>query len=134
MRQLEEVGIGVCQSFGVTVRRRRESAAHVGLWWNDYKVISMGVRLSSWITSFGFAINVSGDYSPSRYIRPCGIEGVRLISLQEIVGEALSHTVVTESVKKNFSSVFGRSLQSMPGEFLTEIQSLAEVSDTAMAG
>lgn len=168
MENLEEVGIRVFREFGVPVTRRRDSAAHVGLWWNGslsekeggdlirpnahkdldrtqdplplgasvarYKVSSMGVRFSSWVTSFGFAINVDGDLSPSRYIRPCGLEGVRLVSLEQILGKAIPRGKVIESVKENFGTVFGRSLSRMPGGLLTEIRSLAKRSDTTTAG
>ncbi len=168
MERLEEVGIRTFRSFGVRVTRRRDSAAHVGLWWNGSrdatsggrfngpdedddlqrlpehsskeicdntcKIASMGVRFSSWVTSFGFAVNVNGDLFPSQYIRPCGLEGVRLVSLEQILGNAPPREMVIEAVKDNFSQVFSRTLKKMPGKLLTEIRSLAETGDTAMAG
>lgn len=160
MKNLEEVGIRTFRAFGVPVTRRRDSAAHVGLWWNGSsndpdaegvnsghrdedpagspvalsdgasdstrKIASMGVRLSSWVTSFGFAVNVDGDLSPSEYIRPCGLKGVKLVSLEQILGKAPPREEVIEAVKESFSSVFGRSLEKMPDELLTEIRSLAD--------
>lgn len=134
MGRLEEVGIRTFESFGVTVTRRRDSAAHLGLWWEGRKAASMGVRFSSWVTSFGFAINVGGDLTPSRYIRPCGIEGARLVSLAEILGKAPLREEVLVSVRENFSLVFSRSLERMPNELVHEIRSLARPSDATIAG
>ncbi|MEW6114101.1 MAG: hypothetical protein AB1664_18350, partial [Thermodesulfobacteriota bacterium] len=54
MRNLEEVAIRCLDRFGIRAERKRTSAAHIGLWAQDRKVVSMGVRVSSWITSFGF--------------------------------------------------------------------------------
>ena len=168
MEKLEEVGIRTLRAFGVPVTRRRDSAAHLGLWWNGhildekgdgrrgrhtdkdlqrpseqfskessdtlYKIASMGVRFSSWVTSFGFAVNVDGDLSPSRYIRPCGLEGVSLISLEQVLGKAPPREKVIDVVTENLSSVFGLSLEKMPDELFTAIRSLAQRGDTTMAG
>jgi len=114
MEALEEVCIRTLQKFGVSASRRRDSAAHVGLWLDHRKVVSMGVRISRWVTSFGFAVNVGGDYAPSRYVRPCGIEGARLTTMEEILGQAPSRQAVREAVMESFAEVFAREMNAMP--------------------
>ncbi len=118
MSKLEQVGIGTLKRFGVDAVRRRDSAAHVGLWIENTKVVSMGVRISRWVTSFGFSINLEGDVGPSRYLRPCGLEGVRLTTLEEVLGNAPRRSLVIEAVKDSFASVFGRVPERMPDMYL----------------
>ena len=63
MHKLEQVAIDTLRDFGIEAGRRRDTAAHIGLWHDSRKIVSMGIRISGWITSFGFAINYCGDYS-----------------------------------------------------------------------
>lgn len=110
MFKLEQVGIQVLRSLGIEAERRRQSAAHVGLWIGERKILSMGVRIRNWITSFGFALNLEGDYSRSRYVRPCGIEGACFSTVEELLGSAPSREHVVEEIRANFASVFDRLL------------------------
>ena len=114
MSRLEEVGIRTLEDFGVRANRRRDAASYVGLWIGDKKLMSMGVRISNWITSFGFALNLDGDHSRSCYIRPCGIDGACLSTMEEILGEAPPRFRVIEALKQNFATIFERKLQTMP--------------------
>jgi len=134
MRNLEEVAVRSLNRFGIKAERKRSSAAHLGLWVQDRKVVSMGIRVSSWITSFGFALNLEGDLGPSRYVRPCGLEGVRLTTVEEILGRAPSRKWVVEVVQREFGSVFGRELHRMPDRLRREIRSLDRHEDRMMAG
>lgn len=117
MRKLEEVGIHTLRRFGLEAARRRDSAAHLGLWVDGCKIVSMGVRVSNWITSFGFAINLNGDHSASAYVKPCGLEGVRLATIEETLGWAPSRDQVIQAIKESFVSVFGRKFERTPGCF-----------------
>lgn len=124
MTNLEEVGIRTLGRFGLRAVRRRDSHAHIGLWVNGCKVVSMGVRVSDWITSFGFAINLEGDTEPSRYIRPCGIEGIRLTTVEESLAEAASRSRTLEVVKEEFAAVFGRKVRDISDDPSDDIVSL----------
>jgi len=123
MWRLEQVGMDTLAQFGVSVSRRKGKAAYVGLWVDECKVISMGVRISKWVTSFGFAINLEGDHAPSSYVRPCGIEGASLATLEEILGHAPPRSRVMEAVKESFTSVFSRTVEPVPGDLLDKITS-----------
>ena len=118
MHKLEEVGIRTLKKFGITVTRKRNSSAHVGLWIGDRKLVSMGIRITRWVTSFGFVINVDGSHRESAYVRPCGLEGVALATMEEVMGHAPTRALVIEAVKKNFATVFGRRLEPMPTRVL----------------
>lgn len=113
MAKLEEIGLRTLQEFGIRAERRRDTASYVGLWIGDKKLVSMGVRITHWITSFGFALNLEGDHSRSCYIRPCGIDGVCLTTMEEVLGEAPPRFQVIDSLKKNFASAFEFGLQTI---------------------
>jgi lipoate-protein ligase B len=132
MAKLEQVGIRTLKHFGLVARRRRDSAAHVGLWLDGKKIVSMGVRVSNWVTSFGFALNLEGDHSPSSYVRPCGLDGVELTTMQEALGHAPARKWVTEAVCENFASIFNRNMQKMPDYLLNRISSFANYTDAIM--
>ncbi len=114
MAKLEETGLRTLQDFGIHAVRRRDAASYVGLWIGDKKLVSMGVRITNWITSFGFALNLEGDQSRSSYVRPCGIDGVCLTTVEEVLGQAPPRFQVIDSLKKNFASVFGCELETVP--------------------
>lgn len=134
MDGLEEVGIRTLKHYGITVTRRRDSSAHVGLWIGNKKYVSMGIHISRWVTSFGFVINLQGDHGPSAYIRPCGIEGAELGTVEEILGYAPPRFQMIDKVKESFVEVFGRALQPMPQSLIQEIWSHMDMSDAQLPG
>ena len=134
MHNLEEVGIRALQSCGVDADRRRDSAAHLGLWRDGCKVVSMGVRVSAWVTSFGFAVNLEGNHERSVYIRPCGLDGVRFTTVEHILGTAPPRSRVIEALKEHFSSVLGRELEDAAPSLLERIRSHALAANYAMTG
>ncbi len=129
MCKLEEIGLKTLREFGILAERRREAAAYVGLWMGKKKLVSMGIRVSNWITSFGFALNFEGDHSPSCYINPCGIDGACFTTMEEILGEAPPKFQVIDSLKRNFASVLGYKLQVMPAG---TIEIIAAANDRAI--
>ena len=70
LRALEEVLILTLADYGLEGRR---DPTATGVWVGDAKVAAMGVHLSRWITSHGFALNVTTDLDYFRYIVPCGL-------------------------------------------------------------
>ena len=70
VRDLEEVIIRTLADFGVASGR---IAGLTGVWVGDMKVCAIGVRISRWITSHGFAFNVATDLSGFDVMIPCGI-------------------------------------------------------------
>lgn len=123
MMNLEELCIRVLADFDVPATRSRRTAAHVGLWWQGHKLVSMGVRVSNWVTGFGFAVNLKGDHGPSSYVRPCGINGVRLVTMEEILGTAPSRAEITESMRNHIGAVLGRASEPAPERVVEAIRS-----------
>ncbi|ACG73267.1 lipoate-protein ligase B [Anaeromyxobacter sp. K] len=72
---LEEAMIRTCADFGVEAGRHPE---HRGCWVGRRKIGAIGVHLSRWITSHGFAFNARTDLAHFQVIVPCGIADPRL--------------------------------------------------------
>ena len=107
VRDLEEVMIRVCADYGVTAGRIK---GLTGTWVDADKIGAIGVRLSRWITSHGFAFNVSTDLDHFKLIVPCGISDRGVTSLERATGRRLSVDDVEDSVIRSFQAVFDRQL------------------------
>src|SRR6187431_3726100 len=86
VRDLEEVMIRVCADYGVTAGRIPGLS---GTWVAAEKIGAIGIRISRWITSHGFAFNVSTNLDHFRLIVPCGISGRGVTSLERASGRTL---------------------------------------------
>ena len=108
VRDLEEALILAAASLGVDAGRL---PGLTGVWAGpagaEAKVAAIGVRISRWITSHGFALNVEADLRPFGLIVPCGIAGRGVASLQGLAGHRLSMADVEAAVVEGFASVFG---------------------------
>jgi lipoyl(octanoyl) transferase len=81
-----------------------------GVWVGDEKVAAIGVRLSRWITSHGFALNVNTDLRYFDLIVPCGIPDRGVTSLARLLGRAVPLAEVAEAVAESCAEVFERRL------------------------
>jgi lipoyl(octanoyl) transferase len=106
LRDLEEMLIRVVADYGLTGTRRE---GMTGVWVGDRKLAAIGVRVSSgWITSHGFALNVSTDLSYFGAIVPCGITAYGVGSLESELGRPVDLNQVQDRVEVHFSAIFGR--------------------------
>jgi lipoyl(octanoyl) transferase len=105
VRDLEEVMIRVTVSFGIGAGRVE---GLTGAWVGGEKIGAIGVRISRWITSHGFAYNVNTDLSFFNLIVPCGIVDRGVTSLVRLLGRQVPHAEVEERLVGHFSEVFER--------------------------
>ena len=81
-----------------------------GVWVGEAKLGAIGVRISRWITSHGFAFNVSPDLSRFEMIVPCGIVDKGVTSLSALLDRELVPADVEAAVVTSFSEVFDRAV------------------------
>lgn len=105
VRDLEEVLIRVAASFGVTAGRL---PGLTGAWVGEEKLAAIGVRIARWVTSHGFALNVSTNLSHFGLIVPCGITGKGVTSLEKLLGRPVPMTEVEDAAVEAFCAVFER--------------------------
>jgi lipoyl(octanoyl) transferase len=104
MRSLEEVFLDTARDFGVEAVRLPGAA---GVWVGNDKLVAMGVHLSRWVTSHGFALNVNTDLCYFEGIVPCGLREKGVTSLAKLLGKPVEMEAVTERVVEHFGAVFG---------------------------
>jgi lipoyl(octanoyl) transferase len=105
VRDLEEVMIRCCADHGVEAIRVEGLS---GAWVGKEKIGAIGVRIARWVTSHGFALNVSTDLSPFDLIVPCGIQGRGVASLERLLGQAVPLDGVMSELADHFAAVFER--------------------------
>ncbi|MEX1259083.1 MAG: lipoyl(octanoyl) transferase LipB [Gemmatimonadota bacterium] len=114
LRDLEEVLIRLLAGYGIESGRVR---GKTGVWTSGGKIAAIGVRVSSgWITSHGFALNVSTDLAYFGTIVPCGIPGEPVTSLEAILGRPLSADEAASRTAERFAEVFERDLHDTEDE------------------
>jgi lipoyl(octanoyl) transferase len=119
--QLEEVMLRTSADFGVAARRFE---GRHGVWVDaaagEEKLGALGVHLSRWVASHGFAYNVSTDLRYFDLIVPCGIAGARATSLERVLARAVDISAARVRVAARFAEVFGLDLVQTTREELKE--------------
>lgn len=105
VRDLEEVMIRTAADFGVRAGRVE---GLTGAWVGPDKLGAIGVRISRWITSHGFAFNVTTDLSYFELIVPCGIASGGVTSLERAADWPVSTTEAQAAIVHHFSQVFAQ--------------------------
>jgi lipoyl(octanoyl) transferase len=128
VRRLEEVLIRTCADFAIPTKR---VPGLTGVWTDagtstdhaaaaasavrpsearpskpEAKIAAIGVHISRFVTSHGFALNVNTDLSYFNLIIPCGITTKPVTSMQRELGKPLDLNAVAESISRNFGVVF----------------------------
>jgi lipoyl(octanoyl) transferase len=107
VRDIEEVMIRVCAGFGIDAGRIE---GLTGTWVGAEKIGAIGVRISRWITSHGFAFNVTTNLDHFRLIVPCGIRDRGVTSLERITGRPVAIGSVEDALARHFADVFERTI------------------------
>ena len=143
VRMLEELMIRVTAEFGITSER---VAGKTGIWVRgtnnlnapgvtEEKLGAIGVHISRWVTSHGFAYNVSTDLRYFDLIVPCGITGRKATSLEKILERAVTRMETVQPVLRNFGEVFGLEMrETSRDDLLAQLETQETSSETNLAG
>jgi lipoyl(octanoyl) transferase len=101
VRGLEQVIIDALVEFGLAAGRL---PGCTGVWVEDRKIAAIGVHISRWITSHGFALNVDTDLSYFRYIVPCGLS--RPVTSMAAEGVRVGRAELVGALERSFANVF----------------------------
>jgi lipoyl(octanoyl) transferase len=127
VRMLEEAMIRATAEFGVSAGRVE---GKTGIWVKnnitEEKLAAIGVHISRWVTSHGFAYNVSTDLRYFDLIVPCGIADREPTSLEKILGLSIESKEVAPRLVKHFGEVFGLQMKPASREELLEKLECAE--------
>jgi lipoyl(octanoyl) transferase len=134
VRRLEEVLIRTCADFAIPTKR---VPGLTGVWTDapsddahvetatsavrrseasppanaaEAKIAAIGVHISRFVTSHGFALNVNADLSFFKLIIPCGITSKPVTSMQQELGHSPNLNTVAESISRNFGTVFSNQI------------------------
>jgi lipoyl(octanoyl) transferase len=101
IRGLEEVVLRALKRFGITAARDRNAT---GVWVEGAKICAMGVHISRWVTTHGFALNHTTDLKFFEYIVPCGLR--RPVTSMERLGVRAERGAVLQALAGAFAEVF----------------------------
>jgi lipoyl(octanoyl) transferase len=108
VRQLEQAMIRASADFQVSARREE---GKTGIWVGQgaaaEKLAAIGVHISRWVTSHGFAYNVATDLRYFDLIVPCGIGGRKATSLEKLLARQVPLEDVRGSLRKRLGEVLG---------------------------
>jgi lipoyl(octanoyl) transferase len=134
VRMLEEAMIRATSEFGITAER---VAGKTGIWAGDSgaeeKVAAIGVHISRWVTSHGFAYNVATDLRYFDLIVPCGIADRKATSLEKLLGHSVKREEIAPRIAEHLGEVFGLRLKATSRTELLEKLQQAEQPIAASA-
>jgi lipoyl(octanoyl) transferase len=103
VRDLEEVLIRTAGDFGIDAARVE---GLTGVWVGQEKLAAIGVRIARWITSHGFAFNVSTNLDYFQLIIPCGLADRSVTSLERLLGRTVKLADVEDRIASHFAEIF----------------------------
>ncbi|HYP13866.1 MAG TPA: lipoyl(octanoyl) transferase LipB [Bryobacteraceae bacterium] len=102
IRSIEQVVIDTLAEFAIPAERDPQAT---GAWVGGAKVCAIGVHISRWVTSHGFALNLDTDLQYFQYIVPCGL--TRPVSSMRALGCKASRAEVEHTLARHFAAIFG---------------------------
>ena len=124
-RDLEEALIRTMAAFGIGATRI-EGLTGVWLESPPRKIASIGIHLSKWVSTHGYALNVDLDPAPfTDWITACGLDGYAFTSMARELGRPLSVDDVRPAAAQAFAEVFDITFEALPAASLARISAPA---------
>ncbi len=99
---LEEAGLHFLSQYGLIAEKKQGLR---GLWIKEKKIGFIGLGVKKWTTYHGLSININIDLTPFSFIRPCGIDGIDIISLRETLRRKVDIEDAKDRIKTSFKEV-----------------------------
>lgn len=108
VRRLEEAAIKALGGFGVEAGRRE---GHPGVWVGQDKIASLGVAVKGGVTFHGLALNYGPSLPLFDLVVPCGLSGVRMTSLAQLLGREVEAGRLRRLLAQGLAQVFALDLR-----------------------
>jgi lipoyl(octanoyl) transferase len=131
VRTLEEAMIRATAEFGISAQR---VAGKTGIWVHagnpEEKLAAIGVHISRWVTSHGFAYNVTTDLRNFDLVVPCGIADRKATSLEKLLGRNVEQKEIAPRIAKHLGELLGLDMKESSRHELLEKLERAEQAVT----
>ena len=127
-RDLEEALIRTIGAFGIDATR---IDGLTGVWLErpPRKIASIGIHLTKWISTHGYALNVDLDPAPfTEWITACGLEGYQFTTMAREAGRPLTVDEVRQAAAQALADVFGFEFEELPAEWASPEHELPALS------
>jgi len=125
---LEEIMIRTVADWGIRAGRNPKNR---GVWVEMSKIGSLGIAVRQGVSFHGFALNVNTCLEPFSWIHPCGLEGVRVTSMKQVLGKEIPIEEIRRAVGLHIQEIFGVEMEQVS---LEDICLLAGTKTQALAG
>ena len=112
VRDVEEVLIRTLAEFGIRAERSAIKERVTSVWVGNDKIAAIGIHLARWVTTHGFALNVTNQALDAfGGIVPCGITDGGVTSMEQQLGRPVGLEELLEPIRAHFSDIFGREIR-----------------------
>ena len=108
VEHLEEVMIRVAADWGIQAER---NPLNRGIWVGNNKLGSIGIAIRKGISFHGMALNVNPSLEPFTWMKPCGLNGIGVTSIEKELSNKVDMSEARERAKRHFEEVFGVELK-----------------------
>jgi lipoyl(octanoyl) transferase len=109
VRAIEQVLIDSLEDFGIHAGRLGKCT---GVWVGGAKIAAIGIHLSRWVSTHGWALNVAPDMRYFQYIVPCGL--TKPVTSMAELGVHADPEDVKDSLARHFGKIFEFEMQAEP--------------------
>jgi lipoate-protein ligase B len=95
--------LSVLRDFGI---EGKKDLSNRGVWAEDDKIASIGVAIKRWVSFHGIALNYATDLKYFELINPCGLEGVKMTSMERILGRNIPRDKLVGRICFHFKQTF----------------------------
>jgi lipoate-protein ligase B len=104
LNSLEDVAIGFLARYGIRAARVPDAT---GVWAEGAKIASIGVAARDWVTYHGLSVNVNNDTAFFSMMNPCGMPGLEVTSVKQILGHDVDMAAAKRVLADEFNKIFG---------------------------